>query len=182
MQTLTIDRSKVWTIEDYLQLDVELCQLIDGNLVMTPAPNTEHQRIIGKLHILLHPFLGDREEVLLSPIDVFLNKKNIYQPDIVFVARENSHLISKRGLEGAPDLIIEVISPSNSFIDRYTKKKAYFKFAVKEYWIVDPANKSLEIYLLSQKNRDEPYSFVVNEGKVTSTIIKNLNFDLRELF
>ncbi len=182
MQTLTIDRSKVWTIEDYLQLDVELCQLIDGNLVMTSAPNTEHQRIIGKLHILLHQFLGDREEVLLSPIDVFLDKKNIYQPDIVFVTGENSHLISERGLEGPPDLVIEVISPSNSFVDRYTKKKAYFKFGVKEYWIVDPANKSLEIYLLSQKNRDEPHSFVVNEGKVTSTIIKNLNFDLKELF
>lgn len=55
---------------------------------MTSAPNTEHQRIIGKLHILLHQFLGDREEVLLSPIDVFLDKKNIYQPDIVFVTGE----------------------------------------------------------------------------------------------
>ncbi|MEO1098560.1 MAG: Uma2 family endonuclease, partial [Bacteroidota bacterium] len=65
---------------------------------------------------------------------------------------KNSHLISERGLEGPPDLVIEVISPSNSFVDRYTKKKAYFKFGIKEYWIVDPSNKSLEIYLLSQKN------------------------------
>ena len=80
MQTLTIDRSKVWTVEDYLQLDVELCQLIQGNLVMTPAPNTEHQRIIGKLHIIFHKFLSEQEEVLLSPVDVFLTKKIFTYP------------------------------------------------------------------------------------------------------
>ncbi|MEM7107788.1 MAG: Uma2 family endonuclease [Bacteroidota bacterium] len=182
MQTLTIDRSKVWTIEDYLQLDVELCQLIDGNLVMTLAPNTEHQRIIGKLRIILHKFLSSGEEILLAPVDVFLDQKNIYQPDLVFLSKKNEQIISKRGVEGAPDLVIEVISPSNSFIDRYTKKKAYFEFDVKEYWIIDPANKSLEIYLLSQENRDEPHAFVVNEGKVSSTIIEKLNFDLKELF
>ncbi len=156
MQTLTIDRSKVWTVEDYLQLDVELCQLIEGNLVMTPAPNTEHQRIIGKLHIIFHKFLSEHEEVLLSPVDVFFDKKNIYQPDVVFLGKKRANLISKRGVEGAPDLLVEVISPTNSFIDRYTKKKAYFKFGVKEYWIIDPANKSLEITCCPKKIEMNP--------------------------
>ncbi len=132
MQTLTIDKSKVWTIEDYLQLDVELCQLIDGNLVMIHAPNTAHLRLIREVFQKINEASKELGEVFFAPFDVFLDEKNIYQPDLVFIANKNAQLISKRGLEGAPDLVIEVISPSNSFIDRYTKKKAYFKFEVRE--------------------------------------------------
>ncbi len=144
MQTLSIRKDSKYTVGDYLN-EEELCQLIDGNLIMSPAPNTIHQRIVGKLYIILNRFAEGYGEVFLSPFDVYLNEHNVLQSDLLFVSNERSNIISERGVEGAPDLVLEVLSPSNSFIDRNRKKDKYFEFGVKEYWIVNPDNQSVKI-------------------------------------
>lgn len=116
------------------------------------------------------------------PIDLFIDPRNVFQPDIVYVSEVNKGYITSRGIEGPPDLVVEIISPSNTFSDRNTKRKIYLTFGVKEYWIVDPGNKTLEVYLNSQANPDVPHLYLCAEGPVTSTVLEQLHFDLKEIF
>ncbi len=184
MRTATIDRSKVWTVDDYLLLG-EMntpCQLINGELIMSPAPTPYHQRISRTLFLLLEKFAKKSGEVFYSPIDLYIDKKNVFQPDLLYISSANHQFITQRGIEGPPDLIVEIISPSNIFSDRNTKKKIYLNFGVSEYWIVDPGNKTLEVYLKNQENTDVPHFYLAGEGEVKSTVLTDLSFDLKDIF
>jgi Uma2 family endonuclease len=180
MGTLTIETGKTISLEDFLQIDDESCQLIDSKLYMTPAPNPKHQLIIGEFYSLLKK--QTKSKIFFSPIDVFLDEKNVFQPDLLLINEENKDKISERGIEGAPDLIVEVLSPSNAYLDRNIKKDIYFENGVKEYWIVDLANQTLEIYTLKQKDKRKPHLYLVKEGTVTSTVISELKFDIAQVF
>ncbi len=179
METAIVDSSKVWTVEDYLQLDEGLlAQLIDGKLIMSPAPKVIHQRLVGKLFVILNKLAEG--ETFISPIDLYLDKGNIFQPDLVFVNQQSKSIVTDRGIEGTPDLIVEVISPSNAFLDRNTKKTKYLESGVKEYWIVDPGNKTLEIY--TPQDHLIPKLYLSDSGKVQSAISADIHFDLSQLF
>ena len=179
MEVATIDRSKEWTVDDYLQLEEGLlAQLIDGQLVMSPAPTPKHQLVSGNLYSILKEQL--KGIIFYSPIDLYLDNENVLQPDLVFVSNRNKEIITDRGIEGVPDLVIEVISPSNSFIDRNTKRKKYLALGVTEYWIIDPNNETLEIY--TPKDEDTPRLYLIKEGIVNSLIGKNVSFDLLSVF
>ncbi|MEM7548312.1 MAG: Uma2 family endonuclease [Bacteroidota bacterium] len=183
MQTATIDRSKEWTVEDYLQLEEGLlAQLINGELIMTPAPHPDHQLLSGNLNEILRGVFKQKGKVFYSPIDLYLDKKNIFQPDLLYVSNENSGIITDRGVEGPPDLIVEILSPSNHFVDRYSKKKAYLDFGVKEYWMIDYNNKTFESYLNTQGNRDVPHLYLSSNGKVKSPNFKEIDFEFEKLF
>ena len=111
---------------------------------------------------------------------MFLDQKNVFQPDILFILKENRSRLTDRGIDGAPDLAIEVISPSNSFKNRNQKKNLYQKFGVREYWIIDPGNKTLEIYdFVSGEN---PVLYLGEEGDVTSKLLPTLSFRFADLF
>ncbi len=183
MQTIKIDSTKEWTVEDYLGLGEMStpCQLINGELIMSPSPTPLHQRVLRKLFNLLDQYSGSNGEVFFAPIDLYIDDKNVFQPDLVYISEENKNIITHHAIEGPPDLVVEIISPSNTFIDRYTKKKAYQKIGVKEYWIVDPASHTLEIYLHNQSNAELPHLYVVDEGKVTSIVMPSLEFDLKAI-
>lgn len=179
MEVATIDKSKQWTVDDYLQLEEGvLAQLIDGQLVMSPAPTTKHQRVSRELLLILQKQLDG--EIFYSPLDLYINDKNVLQPDLVFISKANKEIITERGIEGTPDLVVEVISPSNSFIDRNTKRKKYLALGVTEYWIVDPNNATLEIYV--PKDEDNPRLYVVKEGNVNSLIDPKVSFNVKEIF
>ena len=182
-QTVKIDRTKEWTVDDYLLLG-EMnppCQLINGELIMSPSPTPLHQRIAKKLFILIEQNATNLGEVFFAPIDLYVDNKNVFQPDLVFIANENRHIITERAIEGVPDLVVEIISPSNVFSDRYTKKKIYQKIGIREYWIVDPANRTLEIFVAGQQDPDVPKLYVVDEGQVSSMVIPSLSFDLKSV-
>ena len=183
MQTVRIDRSKEWTVEDYLQLGESAtpCQLINGELIMSPAPSPNHQRVLRKLFKILDESITSGE-LFFAPIDLYVDRKNVFQPDLVYISQQNTHIVTERGIEGIPDLIIEIVSPSNVFTDRNHKRKVYQEIKVGEYWIVDPANKTLEIYSHNQADPDVPTVFLASEGEVTSSVIKNLSFDLKLIF
>jgi Uma2 family endonuclease len=130
-----------------------LVQLIENNLVMSPSPKDLHQRLVTKLtskleHYVEHNGLG---EVRVAPYDVYLDRKNAYQPDLIFIANENLHKIQENGLHGAPDLVIEVLSPGTAKYDKGKKKTVYERCGVKEYWIVDPATKATTGFVLQDK-------------------------------
>ncbi len=179
MLTARVDSSKEWTVEDYLQLEEGLlAQLIDGQLIMSPAPNTEHQRVLRKLYDVLRDHLEG--EIFFSHVDLYLNDRNVMQPDLVFVPKERADIVTFRGIEGTPDLIVEIISPSNGFYDRNIKRHKYLQIGVKEYWIIDPAHRTLEIY--TPADEDTPRLHVVGEGMVNSLVSDKVNFDLSVLF
>lgn len=185
MKTLTIDRSKDWTVDDFLQLEESNtpCELINGELFMPPSPTPLHQSVSGNLYdILKAEAKRTGSFVFFSPIDLFIDRKNVFQPDLVFIKADKRNIITNRGIEGVPDLIVEIISPSNIFADRNRKKKVYREMGVPEYWIIDPANHTLEIYTHNQHDSDTPHLFLVRKGSVTSTVLTELTFNLQEIF
>ncbi len=117
---------------------------------MSPASLDGHQKILGKLYRLIGDFVEDHDlgEVRFSPYDVYLDTKNAFQPDLVFVAKQNVHLIQEDGLHGAPDLVLEVLSPSNRNYDMTSKKDVYERSGIKEYWMVDPETRNTIGYTL----------------------------------
>ena len=185
METFIIDRSKKWTVEDYLQLEEDVkCEILDGELLMTPAPLISHQRTLASLYQQLIFFVNQQQagELFFAPVDVYLDGENVYQPDLVFVSTARSSIIQEKGIMGIPDLVVEVISPSNSYIDRYSKKAKYEQFGVKEYWIADPANQTLEIFVLASSGNYELFLFLPQQGSVKSTVLNSLDFELANIF
>lgn len=183
METLKIDRTKEWTVDDYLLLGETNtpCQLINGELIMSPSPSPLHQIVLGNLYILIESYSKKVEGLaLFSPLDLYVDRRNIFQPDLIFLSKKQKAFITSRGVEGPPELVVEVISPSNSYTDRYEKKNAYQKFGIVEYWIIDPANQTLEVYYSADWTK--PMLYLAGEGKVTSSVLKELSFNLRDIF
>jgi Uma2 family endonuclease len=131
-----------------------LVQLIENKLVMSPSPKDLHQEILGEIFLQLLTYTRRKKigKVRIAPYDVYLDRKNAYQPDLIFIANENLYKIRENGLHGAPDLVIEVLSPGTAKYDKGKKKTVYERCGIKEYWIVDPATKIVNGYAL-QENR-----------------------------
>ena len=127
-----------------------LAQLISNQLIISPAPSDMHQKVAITVAALLYASVQKNNlgEVRTAPYDVYLNRKNAYQPDIIFIANENLHKIKADGLHGAPDLVIEILSPATWRFDKEDKKDEYERSGVKEYWMVDPIDKSTEGFQL----------------------------------
>ena len=138
------------TYDEYCLLpeDRNQYELFDGELVMTPSPTTSHQRILLRLAALLNDYVGKKSlgEVYVAPLDTIFNKYTVLQPDILFVSRERLGEVAKERIEGAPDLVVEILSPSTFHKDRRRKLAVYSQFGVQEYWIVDPETRTMELY------------------------------------
>jgi Uma2 family endonuclease len=141
------------TYEDYAALpdDGRRYELHEGELSVTPAPGTSHQDILGNLFVILRGHVNTNRlgKVFVAPVDCIFENITIVQPDIVFVETARRSVISERGIEGAPTLVVEVISPSTSAIDRRRKLQLYARYAVPYYWIVDPPARTIEAYELA---------------------------------
>ena len=120
---------------------------------MSPAPQNIHQLILNKINYGLLRFLdmNNAGEVRIAPYDVYLSHRNILQPDIIFIANENLHLIEEKGLVGVPDIVVEILSPGTAYIDAGKKKDIYEEYGVKEYFMVDPVNKNVTALILKEK-------------------------------
>ncbi len=180
MNAAVEDADKVWTYEDYLRLDDEVPrEIIGGKLLMSPAPELYHQRWVGKLFLAIqrHVEAGKLGEVFLAPVDVVLDERNVVQPDLVFVATTNSRILERRGIMGAPDLVVEIISAGSLRRDRYDKRELYARFGVKEYWLADLANRSIEVLTL-KAGVYQLASCATGQGKVRSEVLSGFELDL----
>jgi len=151
--TSTITEKKKYTYEDYIKTpETERYELIEGELLMTPSPVPKHQRISGKLEFNLRRFVTENNlgEVFDAPCDVYLDNENVVQPDILFISKDRLHIIGEKNIQGAPDLVIEIISENSAYRDMVQKKSLYARSGVKEYWIVIPEEELIEIYLLKE--------------------------------
>jgi Uma2 family endonuclease len=148
-------RDVVLTYKDYeaLPADGRRYEIHDGELSVTPAPSPQHQMVTRNLFRLLdhHVRTTGIGEVLFSPIDVILSETSIVQPDLVYLDPTRLGAISRRGIEGAPTLVVEVLSPSTTLIDRSAKRQLYARHGVPYYWLVDPEGRAVEALSLGQE-------------------------------
>jgi Uma2 family endonuclease len=160
----------ILTYDDYAALpaDGRRYELHEGEISVTPAPTTRHQQVVVNLLVLLHGHVTHRGSgrVLVSPVDCILADTTVVQPDIVYVDTSRLAAISERGIEGAPTLVVEVLSASTRAIDRGVKAQIYARHRVPHYWSVDPDLRTIDAYELDQANyrpagrleRDQPSS------------------------
>jgi Uma2 family endonuclease len=141
------------TYEDYAALpdDGRRYELHEGELSVTPSPGTSHQATLRNLLVILHGHVSVRGlgEVFPAPLDCILADVTVVQPDLVFIETARRSVVSERGIEGAPTLVVEVISPSSGPIDRRRKLQLYARYAVPYYWIVDPPARTIEAHTLA---------------------------------
>jgi Uma2 family endonuclease len=135
---------------DYAALpdDGRRYEIHDGELSVTPAPGSGHQGVSMTLGSALHAYVTTRHlgRIFAAPIDVMLSDTTIVQPDLVFIAIDRASIISARGIEGAPTLVVEILSPSTARIDRSRKLQLYARHGVPYYWIVDSDMRSIDVY------------------------------------
>ena len=174
-----------FTYEDYQHTpEDKRYELLDGELVMVPAPNLEHQRIGIRLGVLLHGFVQERGlgEVFHAPCDVVLSNTDVVQPDLLFVSNERAHLLlGGDNVRGAPDLVVEILSPSTAGRDRTLKRALYAKYGVKEYWLVDSDARTATVLRLGEDAFE--VEAIYGEGQtMTSPTLAGFSVGLKEIF
>ena len=170
------------TYEDYASLpDDERYELIDGELIPMPSPTALHQTLLKNLAaafmVLESRGLGT---MFFAPLDVILSNFDVVQPDLIFVSNARAHIIQDY-IRGAPDLLVEILSPSTAGYDRTTKRNLYARHGVGEYWLVDPYAKTITVLILGADGYDT-YA-VFGEGDIlTSPALPGFALNLSELF
>ena len=151
---------------------------------MTPAPGWKYQRISREIEIRLvqHVKKNNLGEIFYAPTDVFFNRENVFQPDILFISKGREELLGENGyINGAPDLVVEILSPGTAAIDTIEKKEIYEKYGVKEYWVVDGERHS--VYLYSLKDSGYELSQKAGKGeKLHSDVVKSFELSIDEIF
>lgn len=119
---------------------------------MTPAPETEHQRISKKIAFCFYGQIDAKGlgEIFYAPIDVALSDKDVFQPDVLIILHEHRDRIQEKRIVGAPDLVVEILSSSSLVTDRVIKRRAYEEAGVAEYWLVDPKQQAIEVFVLEE--------------------------------
>ncbi len=174
-----------YTYQDLLTTpdDRHRYEIFEGELIMTPAPSRTHQRAHTNLLRILsnHVVQNILGEVYSAPFDVYFDKETVVEPDILFVSRERLRIIEEEKVNGAPDLVVEILSPSTEKNDRGFKFKRYAQEGIKEYWIADPMHKALEVYELGQKGF-ELFGKYTGSDEVRSKVFPDLRFQAAEVW
>jgi len=159
-----------------------LAELIDGEILASPSPRPNHQEVALNLAALLRDFVKGRRlgKVYAAPLDVHLPSGDIVEPDVLFIATKNLSIIQD-WVRGVPDLLIEVLSEHGVARDRFVKRDLYARNGVREYWIVDHAAKSIEVFTLRGRQY-EPAGYFQEGAAVTSAILSGLSLPVTEIF
>ena len=181
-------RTKPWpTYEDYLDIPGDdRYELINGEFILVSAPNRAHQAASMGFSLELGGIVrgNDLGWVFAAPFEVVLTDPegiNIIQPDIIFVSREREHIITPANIQGAPDLIVEILSPSTARLDRTTKRDLYARHGVKEYWIADPEAQIVTVMLLKNGAFETAGEYGI-EDTLTSPILEGFSVRLATIF
>lgn len=150
---------------------------------MSPSPRFWHQQIIGNIFAPMREHLRRNPigKVTISPSDVELSNADVYQPNIYFIAQERLGILNEQGPGGAPDLVVEVLSPGTAKLDLGPKREVYGASGVKEMWIIDGRQKKIDIYLLEGSELKLPRTVASGE-QVATPLIPGLTLDVREIF
>ena len=172
------------TYQDYLDTPGdERYELLDGELILVGSPNMAHQDVVTNLGTPLSVFVreGDLGKLYFAPTDVILSDSEVVQPDLLFISKEREHIRTSANIQGAPDFIVEILSPSSAQRDWGRKRDLYARHQVKEYWIVDPANRIVYVMLLRDRVLDLDATY--GEGDtVNSATLEGFSVDVGDLF
>ena len=159
------------------------CEMLDGDIIPVPIPAIRHQAISLRIASALLQYADSRRlgRVLPAPCNVMLSKNIVMQPDIVFIKNERRGLIGKRSLRGAPDLVVEVLSPDARKKNLKIKKRIYERFEIQEYWLVHPDAAAVETMIWSELGYISVSGFDKTD-KLSSPLLPNLNLDLSRVF
>jgi Uma2 family endonuclease len=183
--TATVERRAVWTYDDYAALpdDGNRYEVFDGELVMAPAPTVMHQR--GLMNFILtvtqHVKSHKLGECLVAPCDVILDERTVVQPDFIFVSNERASIVTEKNIQGAPDLVVEILSLSTAGRDRVTKLRLYARFGVPHYWLIDFTARTFEAFELDGTS----YRLVVVHGEnetFQSALFPGLSIPLNDIW
>lgn len=172
------------TFADYLETsDDERYELLDGELVLSPSPKEIHQYISGILYLMIGTFVRERRlgKVYFAPFDVVLSDTDVVQPDLLFVSNERIGIVTADNVQGAPDLVVEILSPATAERDRMLKLDLYARHGVIEYWIVDPDARTITVLLRGESGFE--VNGIYGEGQtMRSPTLEEFSVALEEIF
>ena len=177
-----------FTYEDFLNFpdDGKRHEIIDGEHYVTPSPNTKHQTVSMNLtgafftYLKQHPGSG---RLFAAPFDVVFSDLDIVEPDLLYISRERTPIITDKHVRGAPDLVVEIHSPSTRKTDEVTKRKLYERFGVQEYWVVDPELETIKIYRRSANSFDRAADLnAEGDDLLTTPLLPDFSAPLTEIF
>ncbi|MBN1417579.1 MAG: Uma2 family endonuclease [Planctomycetes bacterium] len=173
------------TFEDFLRFpdDGQRYEIIGGQLSVSPAPNLRHQRVLRRIYRAIQRHLDStgKGEVLWAPLAVVLSPHDIFQPDLMVILPDRASILAPKGIRGAPNLVVEVLSPSTEERDRGSTRDAYDRFGVDEYRIVDPDAERIEVHARAEGRLVEVRA--IGRGETfASAILPGLSVRADEVF
>ena len=182
---MTTPRHQIkFTYRDYINApEDKRYELLNGELVVVPSPRTGHQTISRNLEMILWTFIKQAElgELFHAPLDVVLSDTDVVQPDILFISKDREQIITEDNIRGAPDLVVEILSPSTAERDRTYKLALYSLHGVREYWLVDPDARTVVVMELTEEGFRTTASYGETETAI-SPLLEGLTVDLSEVF
>jgi Uma2 family endonuclease len=161
------------TYDDFLLFpdDGKRHELIDGEHYVSASPNVRHQRVLIRFLRVMSAFVEERRlgEVFVAPLDIVLSIHDVVEPDLLFVSTERATIIGQANLRGAPDLAVEVLSPSNRRYDEVLKRELYERAGIQEYWLVDPEADTVKVFRRDGERFGRPLLFSRHDGDVLTT-------------
>jgi Uma2 family endonuclease len=163
--------------------DGQRYEIIDGSMeIMSPGPSTKHQDVSGELEFELKQSCKSDYKIYHAPLDVIFSETNVLQPDILMIHRSRLHIVTDRGIEGPPDLVVEILSPGSRNRDKVIKMRTYAKHGVQEYWIVDTESRTMEQYRLGGGEFYELQCLFEGNDRVTSDKLSCISFVVSDIF
>jgi Uma2 family endonuclease len=158
-------------------------QLIEGELITSPAPNRYHQVVARNLFRIIDGYLRRQPvgEAYFAPVDVYLAEATVVQPDVLFVSEANRKLLVDEGIHGGPDLVVEIISPGNALLDKNRKRVLYARHGVKELWLVGPVLEQIHRYDFAA-DAAKPVRIVDGEETFETPLLPGLVVSAAEVF
>lgn len=173
--------------DDYILFpeDGQRHEILDGEHYVTPAPYLRHQAVSMRLSGALQPYIEENRlgELFAAPTDVLLSPHDIVQPDLVFVSSQRSLILTERDVQGAPDLVIEILSEGTRRVDQGKKLDRYERAGVQEYWVLDPARNTVAVYRLHEEHYRQAALLRAEAGDVLVTpLLPGLEIRLEAIF
>lgn len=184
---MAIHSPRKLTYDDFVRIpeDGRRHEILDGVHVVSPSPTLWHQRLLGALHLKIGAFVEEHflGWVFFAPLDVILSSNDIVEPDLFFVSRDRQEILGDRYLEGAPDLVVEILSPGTRRRDLGKKKVRYEALGVREYWTLDPDRGTVQIFRRPGEGFRPPVFLSADaEDLLTTELLPGLAIPLRPLF
>jgi Uma2 family endonuclease len=180
---MRMEATRIWTYDDLARLpdDGKRYEILDGDLIVSPSPSRAHAAAVSRLWSAFMRELYTRRiaHVFVAPFDVIFSRERVVVPDILVIRRERQDIVKDRGVEGPPDLAIEVMS-SRPALDRVRKFELYAAEGIAEYWLVDPVGKTIEVYVL-----DEGMYHLIGyygEGEIAHSALFDVSISIEEAF